>query len=145
MGPTFSSIEREVGPVEGGSISTRTSRTKRRMLQSLMLLTRLISGLFRPEGQLPVSLAPQAPERPLSSFHGKATSLYKSRFLPTSCQTTPLPFNYPFSINKLCLIAIIVLTSGPTLDFDDSPTPQRQFRHRFAIDPGTVRLTADSR
>jgi hypothetical protein len=29
------------------------------MLRSLMLLTRLFSGLFRPEDHLPVSLAPQ--------------------------------------------------------------------------------------
>jgi hypothetical protein len=59
MGPTFSSIEREMGLVESGSISTRTSSTKCRMLRSLMLLTRLFSGLFRPEDHLPVSLAPQ--------------------------------------------------------------------------------------
>ena len=43
---------------------------------------RLSSGRFRPEDLLPVSLAPQAPERPLSSFHGKA-SLYNPRFFPT--------------------------------------------------------------
>jgi hypothetical protein len=59
MGPTFSSIEREMGLVESGSISTRTSSTKCKMLRSLMLLTRLFSGLFRTDDQLPVSLAPQ--------------------------------------------------------------------------------------
>lgn len=45
MGPTFSSIEREMNLAEGGSISTRTSKTKRNMLQSLML-TQLFSSLF---------------------------------------------------------------------------------------------------
>ena len=59
MGPTFSSIEREVGLVESGSISTRTSSTKRGTIRSLMLLTRLFSGLFPPEDQSPVSFAPQ--------------------------------------------------------------------------------------
>jgi hypothetical protein len=59
MGPTFSSIERGMGLVESGSISTRTSSTKHRMLQFLVLLTYIFSGLLRPEDQLPVSLAPQ--------------------------------------------------------------------------------------
>jgi hypothetical protein len=59
MSSTFSSIEREMGLVESSSISTRTSSTKHRMLESLMPLTRLFSGLFRPEYLLPVSLAPQ--------------------------------------------------------------------------------------
>ena len=59
MGPTSLSIEREMGLVESGSISTRTSSTKPRILQSLMLLTHLFYGLFRSEDQFPVSLAPK--------------------------------------------------------------------------------------
>ena len=45
--------------MERGPIPTRTYSTKRRMLQSLILLTRPFSDLFRPEYQLPVLLAPQ--------------------------------------------------------------------------------------
>jgi hypothetical protein len=93
MGPTFSSIEREMGLVESGSISTRTSSTKRRMLQSSMLLTYLFSGLFRPGDQLPVSSAPQGSGASVKLIpwegSSKAASLYNPGFLPTPCQSYP--------------------------------------------------------
>jgi hypothetical protein len=58
-GPHFLVHREGNGTCGSGSNSTLISSTKRRMLQSSMLLTRLFSGLFRPEDQLPVSLAPQ--------------------------------------------------------------------------------------
>lgn len=52
-----------MGLVERGSISTRTSSLKRRMLQSFIQLIRLFAGLFGPEYQPHIkvlsSLAPQ--------------------------------------------------------------------------------------
>lgn len=89
----FSSIERGIGLVGSGSIPARTSSTKRRIMQSLMLLTRLFSGLFRPEDQLPVILAPQGigASVKLIRWEGSivAAPLNNPRFLPIPCQSCP--------------------------------------------------------